>query len=406
MDKYIKNSLFGGYQKAAVQAAIGSLEQQLEESRMLNLRLQKENADSRANAEELGNTCRSLKNEIAAKSNEISRLSSQIEDLKQRYEHNVSVQKEYERYLQTVGQVYMVACDSAGSIVNQADASARQLIGSLSDSAEEARARTETAASSAMEAREKLADTLPALIKTINSTFRQIDDFLDMANRVPESYDGVLDWQKKTLNRMEREVEDFKHTSQTIVPIAEQSGSVSRFDKKTGIPVSADADFSVQKPFLFDTNSTVSANKRPDLILLKDKAPCPSEPLPDEPAELKQAVNCSEPPVCSDVEKEPTPKTESVKPHLSLLEQEKMRRRRQQSAGDSIASENNRPEPSPRSALEFPEDLESEPEISAAQPDQSAEYKEPAVSSSSAYDSNKRRPNVKELLNKYSQIKN
>lgn len=406
MDKHMKKSLFGGYQKAAVQAAIGSLEQQLEENRVLNSRLQKENADSRENSEKLENTCRSLKNEIAAKSNEIRRLSSQLEDFKQRYEHSVSVQKEYERYLQTVGQIYMVACDSAGNIVNQADTSARQLISSLSDSTEKARAHMETAASAAMEAREKLTDTLPALIKTINGTFRQIDDFLDMANRVPESYSDVLNWQKSTLNRMEREIEDYKRASQTVAPMVEQPGSVSRFEK-IDTPVSADTDFSAQKSFLFDENSTISANKRPDLILLKDKTPCPSQPLPDEPAavELKHAVNYSEDPVYPDAEIEPTPKTESIKPHLSLLEQEKMRRRQQQSAEDGIASEDERPESSFRSSFESSQDPQCEPESSAVEPDQ---YKEPAASGPQPNMSNssKHRPNVKELLNKYSQIKN
>lgn len=415
MDKRIKKSLFGGYQKEAVQATVNSLEQQLEESRQLASQLQKEIADTRESTKELETTCRSLKNEVMSKSTEIRGLESKLEDLQRRYDDSVSAQKEYDRYLQTVGQVYMVACDSAGNIVDQANTSAKQLINSLFDSAENTRMNTETAVSSAKSVREQLANTLPSLINTLNNTFHQIDNFLTMADRVPESYANILDWQKKTLGKIDQEVTDFKHNSQSFIARLEQSDSNSQYDKKNVISDSADTHISARKPSASDTSSTAFTARYPDLTLLNDRAAFSTESLPVKPAavDLKPAAKYSENFIYPDVEKESTVKTESVKPRLSLLEQEKMKRRQQLSSTNDDTSEIDQQEFPSYSSFEIPEDPEFQREISAEKIEQSTEHKETAAAVNSSDDprlsipnSYKHRPNVKELLNKYSQIKN
>lgn len=412
MKRLMKRSFFGGYQRKAVESAVGSLEQQLEESQTLYSRLRKENADFRGRTEELENTCDALKNEVLTKGNEARRLESELEDLKQQYEHSVSIQKEYDRYLKTVGQVYMVACDGADKIVDQAEAGAREMIGNLSDSVETAREHTENAAVSVRAAREKLADALPDLLETINGTFRRIDDFLSMANRVPESYTNELGWQQKTLDRMGRELEEFKRSSQEVIDHSEMSDG-GRKDKENDPEFFSDGDFSSQEPFTLSPHSTVPANKHPDLILLKDDTPDPDGSLAEgSESEWKHAVNDLEQALFPEEEK-PVLKTEAAKPHLSLLEQEKIRRRQaRQNAADDGADEDDRGEPEQNPSVEMPEGAENGPKTAFVSPESAAAPREPATSADSASEPHAdmsgaggRRPNVKELLNKYSQIR-
>jgi regulator of replication initiation timing len=311
-------------------------------------------------AMELSN--RTLNENLLAKQFEIRELQSQLEELRVLYQDSISARREYDKYLDTVGQVYSVACESADSIVMRAEKSARKILEELEVKTKQTRDNSEKTLLLLRKMRERLSDSLPALIKNLQNAYQEAESFYASVESVPESFGNMLSAQQLALADIKNQMEEYHQRSRSIMDGAmcsEGNVSVTESNEKT-LSGLRDEDYS------------------------KTATATPVSPVPPETPEPLQE---SEP--LTEAVREERPRVEG-RSRMTLLEQEKLRRRKEMEALAKLHAE---------AAAPAAEQTEEQPPAPAAEitrasvPDSQPEP--------SATADRKRRTNVKDLLDKY-----
>lgn len=337
-----KKPLFKGSKKE-IEEQFAALEQQAADAEREAERLRQEIRSLEANNETLAMENSRLADERRILREERDRAAARAAGLEQELEEarrrtsdgQAAVRTSCDPYLSAVGEVYKVACHSAGSLVEKARDQSLQLVDTLQGQSLRAREEAETVLTEMRALRDALGNQLPDLIGQLEQTYEKVDRFLQHAETVPETY-RAGGYQEEALHAMQEELDRFdQETSRTVGRIFQE-------------PETAAAD-------------TVDAGKNPPA----ENAGVSAAGETTAEAETAGTAGTEE---AAASEQESTAEDFSVVP--TLLEQEKQRRR---DASPSVPM----PEPCPA----------------------------PSSVTPSIPDVPRRRANVKDLLDKYSQLK-
>lgn len=351
-----------------------NLQSSHEQNRLDIGRILRENEQLRRTVSSLESANRTLNENLLANQYEIRRLSAQIEELKTLYQDSVSARREYDRYLDTVGQVYSVACESADSIIKRAEKSARDMLSVLEGKTKRARENAEKTMLMAKSMHNYLADTYPALVENIKRAFQEVDSFMSSVQTVPQSFDNMLAAQTQALLEIQNEMEEYRKRSRSIIEDAERSGITGNI---APAPVSA------------------------QLIQPEPETPELSSPYMP-PISLQSEYSPS-------VSAKPYGRQSQYEPHsrMTLLEQEKIRRQEEMKAAQSTAQDTEQykaQDPKKDSVLADDNKPEQAPVPQAAPPavpDPKQEVNQNDVDQPEKQNLRRRRTNVKDLLDKY-----
>ena len=294
-------------------------------------------------------TNRTLNQSLLAKQYEIRQLQSQIEELKRLYNDSISAKREYDKYLDTVGEVYSLACESADSIVQRAEQNARTIIANLEAKISREREEAEKSQMFVREMREGLVHSLSDLIHNLQNAYWEADSFYATLEAAPHSF---YDAQQLALADIKNQSNGYYERSRAIVGGALQS------QERRGFSTSGDPA---------KIENTAVTIPSPDITQPQYSAPQPEMVAADVAAQSRDDE-------ASDAQ---SPQSEQ-RTRMTLLEQEKLRRKQESQALEQ-------------------EGTEGSTSVAKSENSQTVEPSgEPT-----ARDNKKRRTNVKDLLEKY-----
>ena len=359
-----KKPLFKGSKKE-IEEQFAALEQQAADAEREAERLRQEIRSLEANNETLAMENSRLADERRILREERDRAAARAAGLEQELEEarrrtsdgQAAVRTSCDPYLSAVGEVYKVACHSAGSLVEKARDQSLQLVDTLQGQSLRAREEAETVLTEMRALRDALGNQLPDLIGQLEQTYEKVDRFLQHAETVPETYRAV-GYQEEALHAMQEELDRFdQETSRTVGRIFQEPETAAAPPAGTSEAVSEEAE-PISGAVAADT---VDAGKNPPA----ENAGVSAAGETTAEAETAGTAGTEE---AAASEQESTAEDFSAVP--TLLEQEKQRRR---DASPSVPM----PEPCPA----------------------------PSSVTPSIPDVPRRRANVKDLLDKYSQLK-
>lgn len=236
-------------------------------------------------------TNRSLNEQLLLKKLEINRLEAQIEELRFLYNQSLNSRRYYDQYLDTVGEVYAVACECADSIVNRAENKAKEI---LSRVEEKAREELDKPLQETEKIRARLTGTISELIENLQNTYNEINLFCSEVETAPQSIEHILDSQQ-LISEIREDVEQYQKRSRAILAQAKQS--------KNSLPEIAE---NLQQENICRVTDTI-----PDTMIQ-------SEPKKQAQPDYKPTEKVEE-----------TTNRNGTKRRMTLLEQEKLRRKQE-----------------------------------------------------------------------------
>lgn len=328
-----------------------------------------ENEQLRKTVNSLEITNRTLNENLLANQYEMRQMKAQIEELKTLYKDSITAKQEYDKYLDTVGQVYSVACESADNIVKRAEKSAHEILSVLEAKIKHARENAEKTMVMTRSIHDSFANSIPALIENIKLTFQEVDSFMSSVETVPNSFDNMFEAQNQAFSEIQTEIEEYRRNSRSLIEGAECSGikSVSPAPEQ---PIS-------------------QAVKPARTAILSPTPNMPSAALPND---YKPSVS-----TYRTYEKPPHDEPHS---RMTLLEQEKMRRRQEELQTKQVTADTDSNHPATMDDKN--QEQMSSPDITsidvpATQPSESQDNTIIAAKQTNG----RRRTNVKDLLDKY-----
>lgn len=372
MDAPDKRSSLGEY-RGMVGSALTDLQMQLERNRQEILRFSENNRVLQNNVHTLESANRFLNEELLAKQSEIRRLKVQVEELRLLHEESTAARREYDRYLDTVGQVYMVACESADSIVSRAEKNARKILDERMKESEAVRYDAEKPLRTMQALRDSLSESLGTMMATVQRSFSEMDTWMLSAETASPAFPSPssLETHRQGIAEIEEDLNSYYQRSRAIIAESEQAREDhSPQESYPSSPYSAsldNTDESPDSPSLGEADSSAIEAER----LRRQQEMEIFSPLQNESTEEPEKET-------ADGREESLLDTTKPRSRMTLVEQEKLRRK------EASASP-----PSP------PADALGEPRIPPS----------PPTDTGDAPITGRRQKTVKDLLGKYSQWK-
>ena len=303
MDDYLKKDSFHEPGESVKSNMSVDLHVLLDQCHWENNHLRSDNEALRNSLSALELSNRTLNENLLAKQFEIRQLELQLEELRMLYQDSVSARREYDRYLDTVGQVYSVACESADSIVKRAEKSAQEILNDLEKKTSLARESAEKSVMTVKTMRDRLAGSLSGLMENIQHAYREVNEFLSLAESVPQSFEDMLLSQNQILKDIQSEMDSYMKRSRQIIADSERADEDSETAASAAVPDKPKADEYIPSVLSPGLPASEQPKTEPeDLLKLMEQERFRSKQETEAWAQIKQEAAAAVP----SAEREPT----------------------------------------------------------------------------------------------------